>query len=424
MAPSTHHRSKFTPPSALAWFASVVAAIAFTSSAEVVLPPLPNATFLEADGSTALHSARLPLALPFGVGLIRVEFDLTVGTREPIAPGMFLDSVSLSFQPPGTDESGLLFNHDARGATWLPEHPGGVGLPENFLKYAAIPSAGDEFETWPTYASFAVSLTLPIDWQNCEAGLWLDLFDNRTGPDSFAVLRHLRLVAQNPFFLLESSATPVGPFSNEMGVTHLPTDQRFELMRGGVARFFRLRADSAVRLRVLERDPDVWHFAYEFPEPDPKLESAIQPQGPYTLQNQAVLDPNRRQFLLPSAGSPTRFFRIRANVRTAITRLESVGGTNHVTFEYRPRIFGLQSSAQPCGPFADDPSARFDTANQVITLSRTDFIRVFRITHSNPTNTVRLLGVGGDRAHWVLPYDLHNRSTATQSATPPREGQP
>ena len=41
MAPSTHHRSKFTPPSALAWFASVVAAIAFTSSAEVVLPPDP-----------------------------------------------------------------------------------------------------------------------------------------------------------------------------------------------------------------------------------------------------------------------------------------------------------------------------------------------------------------------------------------------
>lgn len=424
MAPSTHHRSKFTQPCALAWFASVVAAIAFTATAEVVLPPLPTATFLEADGSAALHSARLPLGLPFGVGLIRVEFDLVVGTREPVAPGMFLDSVSLSFEPPGTDESALLFNHDARGATWLPDHPGGVSLPANFLQYAAIPNAGDGLETWPIHASFAVSLTLPIAWQNCESGLWLDLFDNRTGPDSFAVLRHLRLVAQNPFFLLESSATPAGPFSNEMGVTHSPTEQRFELMRGGVARFFRLRADSTVRLRILERDPKVWRFAYEFPEPDPKLESAVQPQGPYTLQTHAVLDTNRRQFQLPSTPSQARFFRIRANVRTAITRLEAVGGTNHVTFEYRPRIFSLQSSAQPCGPFADDPSARFDTANQIISLSRTDFIRVFRITHSNPADTVRLLGVDGDNDHWVLPYEIHNRSTATNSTTTPREGQP
>jgi len=410
----------------LASFALVLF-IPLGASAEVILPPLPSVISLETDGSTALHSTRLPLGLPFGVGLIRVEFSFAVGTRELPSPGSFLDSFSLSFEPPETDASAFVFNHDARGETWFPNDPDGIGLSANFLQRTAIPFPVDDPEPWPVHASYAVTLTLPLEWQNCEAGLWLDLFDNRTGPGSFALLQNLRLVAREPFFLLESSATPVGPFSAEMGVVHTTTEQRFELMRGGVARFFRLRADSAVRLRVLERHPYLWRFAYDFPEPDPKLESATQPQGPYTLETHASLDSGQRRFQLKSSTGTARFFRIRASVRTAVTRLETTNGTNSVTFEYRPRIFSLQSSAQPCGPFADDPSATFDTANQVISLPRHRFTRVFRVAHSNPGDTVRLRTIGGDDARWLLPYDLQPTSIPQSpqgNPTPPRDGQP
>lgn len=389
-----------------------------------MLPPLPTPTLLETDGSTALHTVRLPLALPFGVGLIRVEFDLAFGTRETPAPGAFLDAFSLSFEPPHTDASALLFNADARGERWFPEDPGGVQFPVDGLQRTAIPFAGGDLESWPVLASYAVRLTLPIAWQDCEAGLWLDLFDNQTTPDSFATVRHLRLVARNPFFLLESSATPAGPFSVEMGVVHNADAQRFELRRGGVARFFRLRADSTVRLRVLERSPDLWRFAYEFPEPNPTLESAPQPHGPYTVETNALLDLGQRRFQWTAPAGSARFFRIQAGVRTAVTRLESSGNTHRISFEYRPRIFSLQSSAQPCGPFADDPTARFDTASQVVTVPRTEFTRIFRVTHSDPTEAVRLLGVGGDATRWVLSYDRRPHPTDPAIPTPPREVQP
>lgn len=424
MAPHTPNETRPSLTALLIGLASLTLALASNASAEIVLPPIPGGVLLETDGSTALHSARLPLGLPFGVGLIRAEFDIAFGTRERPVPGAFLDSFSLFFEPPDTDGSALLYHHDAHGENWLPDHPGGVGLPSDFLRRTDIPFPVDGVATWPIHASFAVSLTLPVEWQNCEAGLWLDLFDNRTDPNSFAQLSNLRLVARNPFFLLESSATPVGPFSVEMGVVHSLNDRRFELLRGGVARFFRLRADSAVRLRLLERDPEDWRFAYDFPEPDPRLESATQPQGPYTPQTNAVLDPERREFQFTSTGGPARFFRILANVRTAITRLESSGRTNRIRFEYRPRVFSLQSSAQPCGPFADDPAARFDTARQIIALSRTQFIRTFRITHSDPGNAVRMLGVQGDDARWILPYEVRSSPTPTNASPQPRESLP
>ncbi len=386
------------------------------AAAEVVFPPLPTPTVLETDGSTALHTARLPLSLPFGVGLIRVEFDLAYGTREQPEPGTFLDSISLSFEPPSARDTALLLTADARGENWFPENPGGISVPADFLKRTAIPFPGDVGNSWPVFASYAVTLTLPLAWQNCEAGLWLDLFDNRARQDSFANIRNLRLVARDPFFLLESSASPDGPFSVEMGVHHSPNDRRFELRRGGEARFFRLRADSAVRLRMLPRDPEAWRFAYEFPEPNPRLESASQPQGPYALEPGAILDPGRRQFQLPSPNGASRFFRINSDVRTAITRLDSSNGTHRVLFEYRPSIFSLQSSAQPCGPFADDPVAIFDTANQVISVSRTEFVRFFRVTHSTPGDSIRLRWAGGASGPWVLSYE--GRSVSTEGTTP------
>ncbi len=411
------------PVLGLAWLAITIPQV---RSAEVILPPLPPVR-LETGGSTSLQTTRLPLALPFGVGLIRVEFDLAVGTREQPVAGSFLDSFSLSFEPPDTDVSTFLFNHDARGETWFPLDTAGLGVTPNFLTHTAIPFPANELEAWPIHTSYAVSLSLPLAWHNCEAGIWLDLFDNRSAPDSFAQLSNLRLVARDPFFVLESSATPAGPFSAEMGVTHSNEAQRFELMRGGVARFFRLRADSTVRLRVLERDPNLWRFAYDFPEPDPKLESAAQPQGPYSLVTNAVLEAAQRRFRLPTATGPARFYRIRAGVRTALTRLETSTGTTSVSFEYRPRIFSLQSSAQPCGPFADDPSATFDTASQVITLPRHQWTRMFRVAHSNPDHAVRLHKIHDADAQWILNYDRTTPLTAQSpqgATTPLREEQP
>lgn len=381
-------------------------------AAEVRLPPLPTSIELATDRSTALHSVRLPAQLPFGVGLVRMEFDLAFASAESMSPGSFLDSFSLSFQPPGTQETALLWTTDASGSFWFPNNPGGLVFPADHLKYRAIPFPNDHAGPWATTVSFAVSLSLNVECQNCESALWLDLFDNQSAPESAAWLRNLRLVARDPFFLLESSVTPEGPFSAEMGVLHRPELQQFELPIGGHARFFRLRADSTVRLRMLPRDPEAWRFGYEFPEPDPRLESAPRLDGPYTEETTARLDSTARRFLLTAPAGGNRFFRVRAQVRTAVTRIQSAGVTTRIEFEYRPRVFSLQSSAQPCGPYADDPSARFDTANQIITVPRLPQIRIFRIAHSTESETVHLEPLRIRNGHWILPYTTSPRSTA------------
>lgn len=377
--------------------------------AEVVLPPLPVRVLLQTDAEEALHTARLPLELPFGVGLVRVEFTVGYATTEAVVPQQFLDALSLSFEPPGTDTAVWLLNAETRGEVWFPNDPGGFDFDRSILSQRPLGFPADLGTEWRVSSAFAVTLTLPLAWQNCEAGLWLDLFDNQDGGDSMAFLRDVRLVARAPFFLLESSTAPAGPYAAEMGVRHDEASRRFQLLRGGVARFFRLRADSPVSLQVLSRNSGAWQLGYEFPEPEPRLESAGRPTGPYVVEPLAVLDAARREFHLKPNG-PARFYRVRAQVRTALTRMTVRGGEGGITlaFEYRPQVFGLQSSAQPCGPFADDPEAQFDTARQVITVSRTNFVRFFRVAHSTggagAREAVRFAGIRDDGRFWELPY--------------------
>jgi hypothetical protein len=146
-----------------------------------------------------------------------------------------------------------------------------------------------------------------------------------------------------------------------------------------------------------------WRFAYEFPEPNPVLEWATQVRGPYEVATNVTVEPGRRLFRVPSVMG-ARFFRVRANVRTEVTRVTVAGGIVAVEFEYRPSVFALQSSAQPCGPFADDPAARFDTASQTISVSRTGWIRFFRVARSKEGPEVRLESVGVEDGRWVVRH--------------------
>lgn len=380
-------------------------AAAVGARAEVILPPLPVDLVVAAEGSAALHTERVPVGLPFGVGLARIDFTLGFATREVPAPGEFLDALSLSWEPPGTDAVFALLTSDVRGDLWFPDDPDGAVFPPGILAQQSAAFPADLGTNWTRRVSFAVSLTLPVAWQNCEAGLWLDLFDNRAGERSVMFLRDLRLTAREPFFLLESSATPLGPYAAEMNVIQrgAPDEGAFDLWRGGVARFFRLRADSTVTLRVLGVTTDAWRFGYEFPEPQPRLESAARLTGPYMPEPTAVLGASRREFHVAATG-PQRFYRVRANVRTAVTRLRVSAGDVVVDFEYRPQVFGLQSSAQPCGPYADDPRAEFDTARQTITISREHLVRFFRIATSRVGEAYRLALVQDLVGRWWIPF--------------------
>jgi hypothetical protein len=356
---------------------------------------------LRADGATALHTSDPLIGLPFGVGVERIEMVFGFGSMEGPSAGEFLDALSVSLQPVGTERTALLFTADAHGVSWAPPNEGGFEMAASALVRSEIVFSDTHEPAWPLAVAYELSFGIPREVYDCGTRLVVDLFDNRDARASIGFVRDVRLIARAPYFLLESSASPAGPFAAEMGVTR--EARQFRLRAGGVARFFRLRADSPVTLRILPADPDAWRFAYEFPAPEARLEGAPRPNGPYTAFPAAVLDPEARRFrVTPSAA--LQFFRVRANVRTVITAARRAGADLEVSFEYRPSVFAMQSSAQPCGPFADDSMARFNTASQTITVSRAAQVRFFRIALSPENGPVRLRSVVNEEGHWRIGY--------------------
>ncbi|MCC6233649.1 MAG: hypothetical protein IT580_13450 [Verrucomicrobiales bacterium] len=358
------------------------------------------------DGSTALHTAEIPLHLPFGVGLDRVEFELGIATREAAdAPG-FLDAASLSLQPIGGLRAALLVAADAGGVFWLPPNPGGLDGNEALLRHEDRVWPVSEWGSWSWSASFAVSLTVPLTWQDCGSVLYLDLFDNLNDTTSMAYVRSVRVTPRTKYFLLESSSSPVGPYAVEMGVDTDASAQELKLPAGGTARFFRLRADSEVTLRMVNPSSTDWRFTYAFPAPQPVLEIATRAEGPYVTVTNAVLNLEAREFRVPRmpASAGPRFYRARANVRVALTSFTREGVDWRVRFEYRPRVFSLESSAQPCGPFAEESKAVFDTARQTIQVSRTELVRFFRLAQSSERAPVSLGTVRRADGTWRIPF--------------------
>ncbi len=365
---------------------------------------------LRADGTTALHSGSVPLHLPFGVGLDRLTFEIGFATREAGTAAGFLDALSVSLQPVAEARGAVLVAADAAGTFWLPPNPGGLDGHEAALGYEDRPWPDGISGDWLWSASFSVSLTVPLMWQDCGLLLYADLFDNLNGQASVASLRDVRVTPRSSYFLLESASSPQGPYAVEMGVASEVDGaaRAMSLPLGGWARFYRLQADSEVALRMVAPDAAAWHFSYEFPAPEPALEIASRPEGPYTVVTNATLDLAARAFTTPAlaAALGPRFYRVRSRVRVAVTGFVREGASWKVRFEYRPRVFNLLSSAQPCGPFAHEPKAEFDTARQVIRVSRREFVRFFRLAQSAERAPVRLRTVERRAQGWRIPYEV------------------
>jgi hypothetical protein len=117
------------------------------------------------------------------------------------------------------------------------------------------------------------------------------------------------------------------------------------------------------------------------------------------------LDPNGRVFRVPRP-TGNRFFRIRANIRTFLSSPRVEQERLVLPFEYRPRVFGLQSSSQPCGPFANESAAKFDAIAQTIQVSRKYFIRFFRLAYSERPEALGLAGVTEAGGEWVIKYGI------------------
>lgn len=364
----------------------------------------PASTTLETGPDGALHTSNLHVGLPYGVSPLRLEFTFGFGTTESVQPAQFLDALSLTLQPGSIPRAALLLTADAHGVAWAPANPEGLAFREADLQFTRIAYEQPPGFAWPTTIAYAVTVVLPSHWLACDPTLVVDLFDNRNALASHGYVRDARVIPAHDYFLLESSSDPAGPYAAENAVTHQASLRQFRLDVGGQSRYFRLRTESRVALRLEEPDAAEWRFTYEFPDPSPSLVSSPRPEGPYGAVTGAEFDPAARTFrILPSGNA--RFFRIRSSVRASITRVDVIDGDLIVAFEYRPEVFQLQSSAQSCGPFADDFAAQVDRTAQTIRVPRNRHLRFFRIAHSARPGAVRLRTVVEEGSQWHVTYD-------------------
>jgi hypothetical protein len=354
-----------------------------------------------------LQEVGLTLSAPPGVRAFSVEFTVGFASRESIEPASFLDSFSVFLSGKPLGGTGLLLTADAPGVVWLPPLPGGLTL--------APTSTSQEPMAWPLTSepTFAVQfayrfrLSLPPTLPAGPLELRAQLFDNLDTRVSLGFIDDAVLMT-DPFFLVESAASPQGPYALELSARHDPARQRFVVPHPDVARFFRLKADSGVTLRILEPTAQAWRFSYAFLAAPPVLESAPAPGGPWSVETRAVRDDARRTFTVPPEATG-RFFRIAGPVRTRLGAPVDRGDRLELGYEFRPQVFSLQSSAEFCGPFADEQTARFETSAQTIELARPEPVRFFRLVQHNGATPPRVSEVQLQPEGWVVRYDFGPR---------------
>lgn len=354
----------------------------------------------------SLQNWSVSLAPPAGVQARSVEFTVGFASAEPPQPATFLDSFSVFLRSSPPTATALLVTADAPGFVWQPPLPGGLTLEALALRSVEVP--------WPlapdlspgNYSAYRVTFALPPALQSGMLELRASLFDNLNLHVSLGFIDDV-VLRTDPFLLVESAASVRGPYALEPTARHESTARQFVLPRPDVARFFRLRADSTVTLRMLQPTSHNWRFTYEFPASPPVLESSPSAGGPYTLATGAVLDEARRRFRLPRVAT-NRFFRLRGTVRTRLEMPQLRGDQIELEFNFHPKVFSLQSSSQYCGPFADEETAQFNRTTQGIELSRDNTLRFFRLVQApgSPRAIIRELRTGPET--WVLRYELES----------------
>lgn len=399
-------------PSAGTW-AAARAVVAFGAAvggalAEPYRLSEPGPHWLQTGTGEPLQSWSVTLAPPMGIRATSLEFTVGFSSVETPSSGDFLDAFSVSLATWGgatPRQTAMVVTADAPGPVWLPPLPGGLSLETASLRTRPVDwSLPPDLTPGPKY-SYRVTLDLAAPFQRDGFSLVADLFDNTDLRVSLGYVSDV-VLKTDPFLLVESAASPAGPFAVETGARHDPVNRLFTLVRPDVARFFRLYADSVSVLTILEPTEDRWRFRYVFPGSTPALESAANPGGPYAPEPDAVLDAEARMFRLPvSASAEGRFFRLRGAVRTELAPPRVRNGQIELAFEFHPHAFGLHSSAQPCGPFADEMTARFDLAAQTIELRRPEEVRFFRLVGDSGSTRVRIRELRVVPGAWVLAYE-------------------
>lgn len=341
------------------------------------------------------------ISFSYSSGLVpeRLEFAFGFASTDVEEGGFFLDSASLLLRPSGADST-VLVTADVSGTEWVP--PSNLGPPPTLTLAIQPRTFPEEWGSgYPTRVAYSVSLELPEAFRRQSLSLTLQLFDNGDRRNSLAFLDDVLATPEPPFIELRSSAFPLGPFAREWLARHDPVLRTFRIDRPDRARFFCLRSDAAVTLKLLSPGPDVCQFSYTLASPTVELLGGASVAGPFDLVTNAVMDLTNRVIRVP-ANQAQRFFRLNGNVRARLATPELEGETLVFRFVYSPPVFALQSSVDVCGPYADEPLTQWDPTRQILTVPL-ESARFYRVRSAGQPE-LEALPVYWEGQSLVIPY--------------------
>jgi hypothetical protein len=162
---------------------AVFLAILFAASRSFAQGTMGPVVVLRTGTGSPLISSLQPVGSFNGSGPASLQFAFGFSTSEELAPGIFLDSFTLTLGDPN-DSLYVIFNTTDRSSSyWAPNAPGAIFVPADSITRQIIPFSNLE----PNHAhQFAYLVTAPVPNELLGRNLnfYADLFDNQNGIDS------------------------------------------------------------------------------------------------------------------------------------------------------------------------------------------------------------------------------------------------
>ncbi len=150
-------------------------------------------TPLQTGSGQPLVSDQVPVPLP-GVIAPVVLFDFGFATDETPAPGVFLDSFTVTLEDPSSGATIVVATVDASGVVWAPLTPGAIGIPDaDILRGPIAPPAASPVLGRGT--GYTVRVPLPSQFAGATCNVDFDLFDNLDPRMSVGWYSGVRLLA-------------------------------------------------------------------------------------------------------------------------------------------------------------------------------------------------------------------------------------
>jgi hypothetical protein len=290
-------------------------------------------TLFRTGGNESLLSLNLPFNAPPSNAVPVLRLDFGFATSEPDDSSTFYDSFSLTLQRGDNSATALLATADRTGIQWAPPASGALPINASEIRRAEtnFPSLSPDLAI---KFAFSVSFALPSVLTGGPLKLFFDLFDNLNPAHSLAFVRDVRIESAilPPVKLL--STTPVtAAFVEETGAILNEANRTFTLPRPAGNRFYVVQADQLTRIVSARAVGSQLLIEYAFPQL--ALQSAAEVTGLFADETGAVLDQVTRTFRTSPPGGK-RFYRIRSEVKTRITRLRLQGAEAVLDYEALP----------------------------------------------------------------------------------------